>query len=106
MALYNTAANLIPTMSSNIAPSGVASASSANLVTVAWAAFDHDVTSGFGDCCVWTQTTGWVQYQFDEAKTVGKYEITTQGYSDGPWAPSAWSFKGSNNAQTGPLLTP
>lgn len=86
----------VPAMTSDTAPSGVASASS-EAVTPAWRAFDDTVTTDSGDRWVITTTSGWLQYQFAAAVEIIRYTLTTQGYADGPWAPKSWTLKGSND---------
>ncbi len=40
-------------------------------------------------------TTGWIQYQFGSAKTIGSYSIKSS-YNYGSRAPQAWTLQGSN----------
>ena len=85
--------NLIPTMTTDTAPSGEASASgSYSGAYLAWKAFNH--ASG-----LWQMTgeVGWLQYQFPEAHIVTQYTIYPDYYAAGTWPPKTWTFKGSNN---------
>ena len=79
---------LVPIMTSDTAPSGVASASSYN-GTAAWHAFDRNAStlwnSGFSG--PW-----WLQYQFPSAKTVVSYALTPSGT-----APQDFTLEGSSN---------
>ena len=91
-------ANSVPTMTSNTAPSGVASASTfydANFA--AWKAFDHDTATAWVNEGVGTPfptNPAWLQYQFTTAKVVTKYVIYPRVSNNGQ-APSAWTFQGS-----------
>lgn len=91
----DAAVDVIPTMTSNTAPSGVASASSEqDSSKAAWKAFDKVNTS------VWqvsSGTTGWLQYQFATSQVITKYTIVAgegAGFSSNN-APQAWTFLGS-----------
>lgn len=93
---------LNPTMTSNTAPYGVASASSEyeSGSRYAWRAFDHDI----GASNFWltdTTTTGWLQYKFevdaghdDQYARVDEYRITGSG-SDTARSPKNWTLLGS-----------
>ena len=89
-------AALIPTMTSNSAPSGTASASSEYSATyAAWKAFDNTVGSPWETSVA---NTGWLQYDFGVGNgvVVTKYDITTHngvGYS-----PYTWTFEGWNGS--------
>ena len=90
--------DLIPTMTSNTAPSGVASAD--NELTgdyAAWKAMD-DTNA---DALSWYATGGfphWVQYQFTSAKVIRRYTITSRNIGEASMShPIAWTFQGSNN---------
>lgn len=93
--------NLIPTMTSNTSPSGVASASSIiNVVYDAWKAFDKNISTGWST----SQRTafGWVKYQFPTLKKISKYTIMKKS-DDVYWqceilkCPKNWTFEGSND---------
>lgn len=94
MATYTS--NLIPIMTSNTAPSGVASASSIySASNDAWVAFDGNNTSTKWATSV---ATGWVQYKFNSPQRIGQYAII--GESSVPNAvqvPETWTFLGSND---------
>jgi len=95
LAFTGVSANLIPTMSANNAPSGVASANNENTPEqAAWIAFDKNT----GDNRWWTSGgfPSWIQYQFPTAQIVVRYGIV--GFFSGAmYAPSAFVFAGSNN---------
>jgi hypothetical protein len=89
--------NLIPTMTSTTAPSGVASASSiAGTSNDSWYAFDKTVN---GTSNAWLSvnpsSTGWLQYKFPFAKVVRSYAVT--GTSTTSISPKNWTFEGSND---------
>lgn len=82
--------NLIPTMTGNTAPSGVASASCVETAGQEYYAFDASNSTGW-----WTPagtTTGWLAYQFASSTVVNKYAITDAG--NVATAPKAWTFEG------------
>lgn len=90
----NLGLNLVPTMTSNIAPSGVASASSELTGFEAFKAFNKTVVPWAADDA---SVPAYVQYQFTSAKTVRAYGI--QSYKTS-LAPKAWTLQGSNNGTT------
>jgi len=95
--------NIIPAMTSNTAPSGVASASSMiNGSFPAWKAFDHSNAPAVStDRWVPAAVVEWVQYQSPVARIITQYAVSNQGYTgDGPYAPKSWTFKGSNDGST------
>jgi hypothetical protein len=108
-AAFDTA-DLIPTMTSNTEPSGVASASSENdgtLQRYAYKAFNDAGTAEVG----WQVNTGlpsgWLQYQFPTAKIITKYTLTGQNNADNvQQMPKDWTFKASaTGAFTGEEVT-
>mgnify|MGYP002347533338 CR=1 FL=1 len=93
--------NLIPIMTSNTTPSGIASASGYyDLAYNAFKAFDHINSSIY---CWYTNNipTGWLQYKFTNSQRVVKYLVTSRNISsntDLPMgAPKSWTFEGSND---------
>ena len=89
--------DLIPTMSSNSAPSGTVSASGADASYPAWKAFDK---SGSSNWFSGSNGAHWLQYQFPSARVISQYSITAQNASTGDGAPTAYTFKGSTNGST------
>ena len=96
-------ASLIPTMTSNSAPSGYVASASSELVGdayYAWKAADGVLSAGYS---TWTTspvgvTTGWWQIQFPVAKVVKCYSLQTQdlaGYENR--GPRDFTFLGSDN---------
>lgn len=82
--------NVIPIMTSNTAPSGVASASSEySAVYPAWKAFDKSP----GGWQTTAGTSGWLAYEFAAAQTVIAYELTAFG-SVPTRSPKTWTFEG------------
>jgi len=93
-----SASNAVPTMTSDIVPSGRASASATynNGQAEAWCAFGG--TNG------WLNNggaTGWVQYEFDQPKRIGQYKITPWSVDSFPArSPKDWTLLGSNDGAT------
>lgn len=89
------AEGLVPTMTSNTTPSGVASASGIySSAYDAYKAFDND------DATTWvsnSSTNQWLIYHFPEAKVVRKIRL---GYSTGNGRWNGWQFKGSHDGIT------
>lgn len=85
--------NLIPEMTSNIAPSGVARASSIYTSNYEpWQAFNNH-----SDDYYWNSitNTGWIEYQFPEKMIVDKYMLKARQltiYNDA--MPRDWTFEG------------
>jgi hypothetical protein len=100
MALYDPYTgytdDLIPTMTSNTAPSGTASASTADSTTyAAWKAMDK------GNTTYWRSTSAgklncWLQYEFASSKKITKY--TLKSYTTVNYAPKAWTFEAYNGS--------
>lgn len=87
--------NLIPIMTSNTAPSGVASASSIFSSTYpAWKAFNHTFNSS-SDAWASNSESGQLEYNFLDAKCISKYTITSRKpvYAIGE-LPKNWTFEG------------
>lgn len=88
--------NVIPIMTSNTSPSGIASASSYRTSTgpyFAYLAFDHDSST---NSSAWgsDNTTGWLEYNFLELKCITKYTIVSRNpvYSTNE-LPKSWTFQ-------------
>lgn len=97
--------NAIPVMTSNTAPSGVASASTIYGVGYeAYKAFNNSKT-GISDGWRTASNTklGWIQYTFDTPKKIAKYTVTpiTETTTN---APKDWTFQGSNDGVTWDVL--
>ena len=87
-------ADLIPDMTSNTAPSGVASADGETYA--AWKAM-NDSNAGEGDCWYSVSTLPhWLKYQFTSGKTIVRYTITSRDYSTIEY-PIDFTLQGSNN---------
>jgi len=98
--------NIIPAMTSDTAPSGVATSSGDYNSTYAnWKVFDRLNPAGatdhvwFGGADSIAATTGWLQYQFPAARIVTQYAVTSLNNAT-TYAPKTWTFKGSNNGTT------
>lgn len=85
-------ADVIPTMTSETAPSGEVTASSQSSSTYAgWRAFDD--ASGSWQAAA--STTGWIAYEFASAKTIKAYSIAPYSAST---CPTEWTFDGWNGS--------
>lgn len=102
--------NLIPVMTSNNAPEGIASASSYNNVGYnlqPFYAFDHKnpIESSVSTYAHWESTPGsktaWLAYEFKLPQVITKYSLLCRFYqtsNDGVrQAPRDWTFEGSND---------
>lgn len=100
----NYSPNLIPDMTSNTTPSGVASASSiANSSNDAWYAFNRSISDK------WTAngTTGWLAYEFKDGEVYKIVQYTIVGcvsgqesYTPKNWTFDAWNGSGWDNLDT------
>lgn len=88
--------NPIPVMTSNITPSGVASASTITSGLDAYKAFDGATNTGWSAAT--STTTGWLKYQFPTPKIIMKYTILDFGLI--ARNPKSWTFEGSNDGTT------
>ncbi|MDH6353650.1 discoidin domain-containing protein [Brevibacillus sp. 1238] len=89
--------DLIPAMTSNNSPSGLASAStewSSN--HKAYRAF-NDVDDTYGWYTSGT-TLGWLQYEFPSPQVISKYTITSREYMKGE-SPKDWTFEAFNGSE-------
>jgi hypothetical protein len=101
-------AGLIPKMTSDTAPSGVAFASSVVNFISEWWAFDQILST------VWNTLSGlpqWIGYQFPSPQKVSSYSITSAkalsetspvGYTTA--SPTAFTFEGSNDGSAWTVL--
>lgn len=92
--------NLIPKMTSNTLPSGVASAS--NEFSYAYRSFDGDfatISSAWGS----NETTAWLRYDFLKPEVIEQYVIYPQTTATDR-APKDWTFEGSNDGITWNVL--
>ena len=93
--------NLIPKMSSNTSPSGIASASDfyidSNSSAEPWKAFDKDIKHiQFGPYNTWSssKTNGWLAYEFSSPQIISKYAIQTSIYNGSIASfPKTWTFE-------------
>lgn len=94
--------NLIPTMTSNTAPSGIASASDFWVGTPTYKAFDkvnvYAMYSPSTNYYAWgtTKTYGWLAYEFTTPQVITKYTITAYNYTN---APKNWTFEAWDGSQ-------
>lgn len=100
----------VPTMTSNTAPIGVASASNeASAAFAAWKAFDDDTTGTNEWSTTATLGVGQLQYDFgaSNSKTITYYSMVGIGQGESAAAnlsPKTWTFEGSNNAVSWTVL--
>ena len=92
--------DLIPDMTSNTAPSGVASASSQDGSFDPWKAM-NDSNADELDCWISeypSSLPAWLQYQFTSGKTIQRYTITSRKHPPlDTEHPMDWTLQGSNN---------
>ncbi|MFZ5968972.1 MAG: cohesin domain-containing protein [Bacillota bacterium] len=90
--------NLIPQMTSNTTPSGIASASDTHSVAPPFRAFNRS-TDYSNDR--WGSNSGitsaWLSYEFDTVKTITKYTLIARSGTGLNSAPKNWTFEGSND---------
>lgn len=90
--------DLIPTMTSNTAPSGVISSSTE------WGPYNsgfkafNDQLDTFGWVTKQGETSGWLAYEFDSPKTISKYTIVAREYRIGE-SPKDWTFEVFNGEE-------
>ncbi|MBD8839517.1 discoidin domain-containing protein [Paenibacillus sp. CFBP 13594] len=95
--------DLIPKMTSDILPSGIATCSSTFSTTGAYNAFNafdkNIVQSGSFNSWVTAsgQLAGWLAYEFPAAIVVNKYTLV-HGYNNVNVAPKSWTFEGINDS--------
>lgn len=88
--------DLIPKMTSNTTPSGIASSSSyfssGQGNQPAWQAFNDNPAywSNWGT----NATTGWLSYEFDVPTVINKYTLLTKGLTAYTTTPKNWTFDG------------
>jgi len=93
---------IIPQMTSNTTPQGVASASSYYSPHQAWYAFDH--TIGASNKWLANTSAGWLQYEFPTAEIITQYTIQEPNEGLNSRMPKDWTFKGSNNGSDWDIL--
>jgi hypothetical protein len=100
---YFNNGNIIPIMTSNTSPSGVASASSvASSQRGAYQAFDGKLLGANNEVWYTTpgQTTGWLSYEFPSEARVTGYSVTCGSASDtSASSPKDWTFEGWNGTE-------
>lgn len=88
----------IPDMTSNVLPSGVASADDETVGYEAWKAMNDSNIDG-ADC--WHSLTNtlphYLQYQFTSGKIIRRYTITARNQVANKQYPVDWTLQGSNN---------
>lgn len=94
--------NVIPTMTSANAPSGVASASSTQSSNYPYMAFDRVMTNNGWISSSGNLTNQWICYQFPEKKSIGKYTMFIKyGVAD---APKEFRLEGSDDGLSWKIL--
>lgn len=97
---YNSTENAIPIMTSNTAPSGIASASSEYSTTDntsgthAYRAMNRNTTTYFATK---DTTSGWLAYDFSSSIMIGLYKLTPGPSAVITGMPKSWTFEGSND---------
>ncbi len=94
--------NLIPQMTSDTTPAGVASASENWYNTPAWKAFNRTPNhSGDLDYNSWatTKSSGWLAYEFSTSQIITKYTLCTKfSIQNSDNMPKNWTFEGWDGA--------
>lgn len=84
--------NIIPTMTSNTTPSGIASATSSFDIHLPWRAFDKNGGTYWMSASDFWPTGGFIGYEFTSPKIIQKYSLRI--WADGvDYWPSAWLFQ-------------
>jgi hypothetical protein len=99
--LVETQTKLVPPMTSNILPSGVASASTIGTGHEAYKAFDGLTTTYWSSSNAAIAST-WLRYDFPSPVAVNRYIL--RGYKQLAQNPSAWTFEGSNDGTSWTVL--
>jgi len=96
-----TGTNIIPIMTSNTAPEGIASASSElYAIYAAYKAFDHNFSSedNFWHSELQEKYPIWLKYQFATSKKIVQYVLYVRTVNGNPSNPPIdWTFEGSND---------
>jgi len=99
--------NLIPKMTSNSSPSGIASAFSELSGYEAWKAFDQNDATEWH----WNNNGGipiaqaFISYKFAEKVSISKYSMSiASNRAPATYAPKSWTFEGSNDGSNWTVL--
>jgi hypothetical protein len=97
--MANYTSNLIPTMTSNTAPSGVVNTSGSRSGYYPYSAFDKNNTT------MWASDSPvcWILYQFTTSKKICKYTMRSYDITSTD-TPKSWTFEGSNNGSAWTVL--
>lgn len=90
--------NIIPQMTSDTTPSGIASCSNFWSETPVWKAFDKiNVYNDAEGYHAWAtpNTSGWLAYDFQSEKKIAKYLVIVNTNTAN--APKSWTFEGTND---------
>lgn len=88
-------ADLIPVMTSDTTPSGIASASQSYVDALPWKAFNEN-GAYYSHSWQTTNPTGWLAYEFSSPKIITKYTLlysSTEFFQWNLWA-KTWTFEG------------
>lgn len=93
-------ADLVPSMTSDTAPTGNVTASSFNnhYLNYPYCAFDDNLTERWCTPLTGGYTTGWIAYEFISPKKIIKY-IVSAHVSNATTAPRNWTFEGWNGSE-------
>lgn len=87
--------NIIPIMTSDTSPNGVASASGVwSSATSAFYAFDKNISTDWHMENAHYKVPQWIKYKFEKANIIGKYKII---FRDASYVSQDWIFQGSND---------
>ena len=89
--------DIIPNMTSNILPNGVASAGTNYVGYYPWQAFNGTL-SDINDCWITNNTVSdWLKFDFGTTKMILQYNLTARNATAINTAPKDWTFEGSND---------
>lgn len=100
LSLGSSANNLVPAMTSNITPSGIADSSSyvneTNAIYPPWRAFSQTAD---GNSWITSRGSlvGWISYKFTSPTSINRYSFHAQDTSSASRLPRDWTFEGSND---------
>lgn len=100
-AAYQYSENLIPNMTTNTSPSGVASSNMelSHGYSSAYTAFDGNFLNTRDSAWTSYEIAGWLRYDFSNPVVVSQYIIYSQSTATSR-APKNWTFEGSNDGTT------
>jgi len=96
--VYDEFVDVIPTMTSNTSPLGIATSSNTIVGQEPYKAFDKNITTYWGSFTYGNWLPQWVAYEFPTAKIIKKYAVKAVNTADGGYNPKSWQFQGYDGA--------